>query len=247
MVEEGEDAAFFCSCPEGPQRKQPGRCLFTMRTIDCQRRRTASARWQRWVPLIVTAWSLQCTPSPVQSTGRPCSLRAPCSGDNVCHPISRICVQLNRDARIPDLPPADQPRIQDLSPAPDLRLDLRADAPGADLLRDLDTPDAGCPPGLTLCGLFCKSLTSDQQHCGKCFSPCDLTATDTCDNSQCVCGVTGAPCPAGLDCVGGQCRCITSGRCAGCCSGESCLPLGSGQSGDQCGEGARAARCVMTR
>ncbi len=179
-------------------------------------------------------------------------MEEPCGDDATCDPVSKTCVDLKRDARVPDAPTSDQSPLKDsphLTDAQkdthlqaDLPSDLQSDVPSTvDLPRDLNATDASCAPGLTLCGDACVMLSASFEHCGACFLPCLRASANSCVNSQCVCGATGAPCPAGLDCVGGQCSCIAGGRCLGCCSGDTCLALDVGQSGTQCGAGG--AQC----
>ena len=94
--------------------------------------------------------------------------------------------------------------------------------------------NAGKP---TCCnGNGCRDTTSDFGFCGSCTqNTCSATTADRCYMSSCSCGMTGAPCGAGLTCQAGLCvagngaTCSTdpqcqSGHCVDghCCGSASC-------------------------
>jgi hypothetical protein len=98
-------------------------------------------------------------------------------------------------------------------------------------------PDAGCPAGLVDCGGICVDLMTDFNHCGGCKQACPWGLTNECVAGACVCGKENAPCDNGLNCVKGACTCVAGGFCKGCCQGDTCVPVGSGQSATKCGSG----------
>lgn len=91
-----------------------------------------------------------------------------------------------------------------------------------------------CPPGYTNCGDGgCVDLSSDRDHCGACFEPCEsgLVAVD-CQGGQCVrdqcgpylsyCGVVGGCRDLAYDPYScGACGVICD---SGICSGGVCVP-----------------------
>ncbi|MBW2733785.1 MAG: hypothetical protein JRH20_15460 [Deltaproteobacteria bacterium] len=91
----------------------------------------------------------------------------------------------------------------------------------------------------------CRNILTDALNCGDCGVKCtDRDDTDLCVGGACACGSTGGPCPSGLDCVSGQCRCISNGRCTGCCADASTCITFTGQSTARCGlNGASCASC----
>ncbi|HEX5750835.1 MAG TPA: hypothetical protein VFZ09_31715 [Archangium sp.] len=72
--------------------------------------------------------------------------------------------------------------------------------------------------------------------CGANPACSDLTV-DRCVGGQCKCGSSG-PCAQGQECVQGTCRC-TPNSCAGCCANNVCEP---GNLKDKCGKGGEACR-----
>ncbi len=107
-------------------------------------------------------------------------------------------------------------------------------------------PDLGCPGGKSPCGSKCLDLNKDINNCGKCGKKCDAKAADGCQSGLCVCGTSGAECPAGLNCQKGKCLCVTgpSSRCNGCCKGISCYLPGvtGGQNHTRCGKKGTACK-----
>jgi hypothetical protein len=99
-----------------------------------------------------------------------------------------------------------------------------------------------CTAGQSCCSLqkACRNLQTDSNNCGDCGRRCNTADVDRCVGGNCVCGNTGGPCPAGLDCVGGSCQCIVGGRCNGCCQGGSCYTVGGSQNSGRCGSGGNA-------
>ena len=98
-----------------------------------------------------------------------------------------------------------------------------------------------CRSGFSCCSASrsCRQLLADPLHCGQCGRRCDSVDVDRCVNGDCVCGQTGGRCPAGLDCVNGQCRCLAGGRCSGCCDGDTCV---ISVSTSRCGSNGEACR-----
>lgn len=84
----------------------------------------------------------------------------------------------------------------------------------------------------------CRNLQTDTNNCGICGKVCNTADVDSCAGGNCVCGNTGAACPANLDCVGGACVCKAGGRCTGCCDGNTCRtgnqPANCGKAGEAC-------------
>ena len=140
-----------------------------------------------------------------------------------------------RDARL-DLKQAGDWRGWDGRPL-DGAADAATDAPA----RDLGTPrDASVD----------KAPLADQrlqdQLAPDLCPVCDPAVSDGCVGGQCVCG-SGAACGAGLNCVDGFCRCISGGRCNGCCSGDVCQfasAANCGQNGSSCQSCTQGRQCV---
>lgn len=197
--------------------------------------------------VVVVLFLVSCTGLTVSPEGRPCDDEQPCGPGTVCDPKTRTCVKESAaDGAVQDAP-LDQP-VRDL-PAGEAGGDLpAADLPAADVVPDVLqpdqflVPDAGCPVGYTNCGSACADIATDPKHCGACNNACPTDAADSCVAAKCVCGSTGAVCPAGLNCVQGVCACVLGGRCTGCCNGPSCVPLGAGQSASVCGQNGEVCK-----
>jgi hypothetical protein len=58
-----------------------------------------------------------------------------------------------------------------------------------------------------------------------------------CPGGNCRGCTVDKPCPAGLDCDGGVCRCLQNGSCKGCCEDNACL---AGTATSSCGKGGQA-------
>ncbi|MBK6849522.1 MAG: hypothetical protein IPG96_19010 [Proteobacteria bacterium] len=71
----------------------------------------------------------------------------------------------------------------------------------------------------------CVNLQTDKNQCGSCGRQCDALVADRCVGGNCVCGATGGACGPGLNCDGGQCKCLEAARCGGCCAGTSCVSV----------------------
>ena len=87
----------------------------------------------------------------------------------------------------------------------------------------------------------CRDLTTDKSNCGICGKKCDYRAADMCKKGKCVCGNKGHACSDGLNCVAGQCECLSgkSSLCKGCCLAGNCKQL-SAQSASSCGSSGKA-------
>ena len=110
-------------------------------------------------------------------------------------------------------------------------------------------------------GNGCRDTTSDFGFCGSCTpNTCSATSADRCYMSSCSCGMTGAPCGAGLTCQAGMCvagngatcmmdnqcqsnHCVdghccgstTCGTCAACTGANgTCVAQPSGMAGNGC-------------
>ncbi len=172
---------------------------------------------------------------------RPCSSDQPCGPGSSCDLISGRCMKSPADARTKDL----GSEAEELGSEDDLRMvDRGQTEAGADLMTpDRVTADIVCPPGTTLCNGACVDLSADALNCGECSRICPANA-DRCEDSQCVCGGTSAPCGEGLNCVDQVCVCIVGGLCQGCCQGDTCYPPGAEQDVGRCGtNGATCAGC----
>jgi len=84
-----------------------------------------------------------------------------------------------------------------------------------------------------------RSDTCDARGVCVCGSnpACSDQTVDRCVGGQCKCGSTG-PCAQGQECVDGTCRC-TANSCAGCCLNNVCEP---GNLKDKCGKGGESCR-----
>lgn len=161
------------------------------------------------------------------SEGRPCSDDAACGPGTRCDPDLKKCVASNGKTdgqRPPDSGQTD-------SYKPDTR---KPDS--------LVAKDGGCPKGMSRCGKVCVDLNKDLRHCGKCNSACQGGRADRCFNGRCVCGKGSSACASTLNCIAGSCKCVKGGSCPGCCSGNTCVALGSAQSASKCGKGGDACK-----
>ncbi len=104
---------------------------------------------------------------------------------------------------------------------------------------DGDSECKGATPDCCSAQRACRNLSNDSSNCGDCGNQCTGPAVNRCSGGTCVCGNTGGPCPAELNCVNGTCQCIVGGRCAGCCDGNTCR---SGSSVNNCGKGGVACK-----
>ena len=69
----------------------------------------------------------------------------------------------------------------------------------------------------------------------------DLPFSEASGRDQSSCS---QPCASGQDCIGGKCRCVSGGACAGCCKDDTCIAI-AGQQKDLCGlKGQACASCV---
>jgi len=195
--------------------------------------------------VVVVSFLVSCTGLTVSPEGRPCDDEQPCGPGTVCDPKTKTCVkEPSTDGAVQDAP-LDQP-VRDV-PAGEgdlLGIDGAPDTTSPDTLQpdQFLVPDAGCPVGYTNCGSACADIATDTKHCGACNNACPADAADSCVAGKCVCGSTGAVCPAGLNCVQGACACVLGGRCNGCCNGPSCVPLGAGQSVSVCGQNGEVCK-----
>jgi hypothetical protein len=104
-----------------------------------------------------------------------------------------------------------------------------------------------CPDGEVQCGNFCRDLSYDDFHCGRCDNPCPAT-THYCEEGVCV----EAVCPPGTTNCFGYCADLSSstahcGTCGTTCgAGQSCCfgvckdlatsPENCGACGNDCGD-----------
>jgi hypothetical protein len=131
-------------------------------------------------------------------------------------------------------------------------------------------PPTTCPAGLTMCGGACVDLSTNQDNCGACGSPCpsmDRCTQGTCTFLGCnaglvicnhLCSVLNVPatcgsctntCPAGQVCSLEQCKPACSPglvSCSGWCTDLSSDPLNCGACGTQCAFGCVQGQCVST-
>jgi hypothetical protein len=123
-----------------------------------------------------------------------------------------------------------------------------------------------CPDGEVLCGNFCRDLSYDDFHCGRCDNPCP-SPTHYCEEGVCVeavcppgtincmgycadlssstvhCGFCGNVCGAGQSCCGGTCADLTSNpaHCGSCGAGCQAMQLCQGGACQDCTPGG--GRC----
>ena len=101
-----------------------------------------------------------------------------------------------------------------------------------------------CPAkGMSCCSSQkqCRDLKTNTLNCGGCGKLCNQYVADTCNKGKCVCGTKAWPCSGGLNCVSGQCECLSSSssQCGGCCEEGKCLKV-SAQTALKCGTSGKA-------
>ena len=81
-----------------------------------------------------------------------------------------------------------------------------------------------CAAGATCCTDACHDLMASENNCGACGLDCSTrypNRASRCEGGSCVCGATGALCPASQICCAGTCRDpLTSARNCGTCGND---------------------------